>query len=347
MHKHALRAAVTATGLVTAFAAGTAGARADQDPKGLATPGLTVPASFQSIGPSGGPLTRIHLSDRLACQVSYSGYPTGQMYGPSSGPADCGTFLAVGERLYGPAFTTHGGSATPFASASWYTPFTPVSQTAQTGSGTITDPYIVTTVADAGVTGLRVTRIDTYVNGRGNYRSDVVLTNTSGLPQQARLYHGFDCYLSGNDRGVGVAASSPSSATSWAGCAGNNRIERLISLTAGNGHYENSYSSVWARINSRTALPNTVNNNVHDNAVAIDWAVSLPHNGSVIRSFLTDFVNSPVTVSPPELPSSWLDAAVVVDTGETAPRGTVQVVVGSGENQFAVRIPIGTASSSS
>ena len=340
MRKNVLRAGVTATGLLTVLAAGTVGAHADQDPKGLAVPSLAVPTAFQSIG-STGPLTKIHLSDRLACQVNYSGFPTGQMYGPTSGPADCGTFLAVGDRLFGPDFTSHGGSATPFAWSGWYAPFTPVSQTAQTGSGTLTDPYIITTVADAGTTGIRVTRIDTYVNGRTNYRSDVVLTNTSGSTKQVRLYHGFDCYLSGSDTGTGVAVTSASTATSWVGCASNNRIERLISLTAGNGHFENHYGTVWNRINNRLPLPNTVVTPVHDNAVAIDWAVSMPHNGSVIRSFLTDFVNSPYPVSAP-LPAHTLDAAVFVDHTQTPPRGTIQVTVGVEETQATVRIPIGT-----
>lgn len=357
MRSIALRAG---TGVIAAFAALslTAGtAHAQDDPKTASSGTMSALSSVPYVTINGsGPIGQIHLGNELSCQVNIAtpvnvsglvGFGGGgQMYGPAYEPADCGTFLSYGGLLYGPNFAGHSYSATPFASSPTYVTFTPVTQTAPTGSGTLTDPYIVTTVVDAGPTGIRLTRIDTYVNGQRNYRSDVVVTNTTGAPKDGlRLYHGLDCYLAGNDKGTGVSFTSPSSATSRVGCTSQNRVMQLVSLTAGNGYYEDQYLAVWNRIKNRLALPNTTNPNLIDNGIAVDWAFNLPPYGSVIRSFLTDFVNSPIIFDQPaELPVS---AAVIVEPGEPTPRVGVVVSISAAGQQSAFQVWIPTGSSTS
>jgi hypothetical protein len=302
---------------------------------------------------STGPLGRIDLGNELSCQVAIApvapgsglvGFGSGgQVYGPSNEPADCGTFLSFGGTLYGPDFASHNYTATPFGGAT-YQAYTPVTQTAPSGSGTNVDPYIVTTVVDAGTTGIRLTEIDTYVTGRQYYRSDVVVTNTTATAKTGlRLYHGLDCYLAGADTGAGVGSPSPATATpSWVGCTGANRTMRLVSLTAGNGYYEENYGTVWSQIQSQSALPNTFLTGVTDNGIAIDWSISLPANGSVIRSFNTEFYNSPITIDyNPKDVLQVNRAAVIVENGDPAPSGGVVVDVSVAGNpvSFSVWIP--------
>jgi hypothetical protein len=345
----ALRAATGALAALAAVSVSAGTAHADDGPKAAARSSALSTVPLVTINTTG-PISKIHLGNELSCQVNIAATLStvvssnlvgfgggGQMYGPAFEPADCGTFLTYGGMLYGPNFAGHSYTATSFASSPTYAAFTPVSQTPVTGSGTLTDPYIVTTVVDAGLTGIRLTRIDTYVNGQRNYRSDVVVTNTTAVAKTGlRLYHGLDCYLAGSDSGTGVSYTSVSAATTRVGCASNNRVMQLVSLTAGNGYYEDYWSSVWNRIGAKLALPNTVNHALVDNGIAIDWAFSLPANGSAIRSFLTDFLNSPLVLSPSK---DVADVAVLVGPGEPVPSGA-GVVVTVADQRFSVWIPI-------
>src|SRR3990170_1634045 len=116
---------------------------------------------------TGGPLTRVEISPLLNCAVSYLGDEQPQFFGDTA----CATLLAVGGTLFGPASIPFGGAAAP------RTTYTPVSQSAVTGSGTADDPYAIVTVVALGATGLRITQTDTYVVGQEAYRTDVTVSN--------------------------------------------------------------------------------------------------------------------------------------------------------------------------
>ena len=87
---------------------------------------------------SAGPLTRIEITNDLNCAVDHTGDSAPEFYGDTA----CGTLVAVGGTLYGPADIPAGESASP------RTPFTPVSQTGVLGAGTVGDPYRIVTVVD-------------------------------------------------------------------------------------------------------------------------------------------------------------------------------------------------------
>ncbi len=121
-------------------------------PKGGAAPAASTVLAGMSIG--GQPMT-ITISPDLSCAVNYDGDTYGEFYGDTA----CGTLIAVNGVLYGPASIPAGGSASP------RTAFTPASQTVS-GSGTPQDPRRITTVVDAGTSGLRLTEVDSYIDGR-------------------------------------------------------------------------------------------------------------------------------------------------------------------------------------
>ena len=93
---------------------------------------------------SSGPLTSILVGNDTQCQVFYAGDDDPEFYGSDDSGA-CGTFVALAGTLYGPATVPAGGSASP------RTAFTPVSQSAVTGAGTVADPFRLTTVVDLGI----------------------------------------------------------------------------------------------------------------------------------------------------------------------------------------------------
>ena len=138
---------------------------------------------------STGPLTRITVSPYLNCAVGHIADSAPEFYGDTA----CGTFLSVGGTLYGPQSVPAGGSGA--------TAWTPVSQTATSGSGTSADPWTIVTVVDAGATGVRVTQTDTYVQGSESYKTSVAIADSSGTARSAVLFRAADCFLQNSDLG--------------------------------------------------------------------------------------------------------------------------------------------------
>ena len=119
----------------------------------LATPSADISST--------GPLTHVWIGNELSCQVQHiADAPAYEFYGPDIFPADAGTFIAIGGALYAPDFFGHDYTSAGFLIGP-YTPFTPVSQTPVTGSGTAVDPFKVITVADVAATGLVIQQTDT------------------------------------------------------------------------------------------------------------------------------------------------------------------------------------------
>ena len=182
---------------------------------------------------SSGPLGNIWMGNELSCQISYAGDTVDVLFPSGAVPGDCGTFLAVGGVLFAPNFAAHTTTATSGIGA--YTAFTPVSQSAVSGSGSISSPFAVTTVAAAGATGLQITQIDSYVVGQESYRTDVTVANNAGGAQSVVLYRAGDCYLQGTDVGFGFLGPEAGAV----GCSANanntpaGRIEQWLPITGG------------------------------------------------------------------------------------------------------------------
>jgi uncharacterized repeat protein (TIGR01451 family) len=237
---------------------------------------------------SPGPLTRINITTDLNCQVTRSDDTAPEFFGGF--PGACGTLVATGGTLFGPATIPAGGAASP------RTPYTPVSQSAVTGTGTAANPFRVVTVVALGTTGLRVTETDTYVTGDESYRTDVQVSNTSTTAHTAIVYRAGDCFLQDSDRGFGrvdgsaiscVAAADPSNPSAGPGT----RIEQFFPISPGSSYLHDNFSAVWAAIGARTPFPNQCNQcaTFQDNGAGLSWSITVPAGGSVTRSSLITF----------------------------------------------------------
>lgn len=252
--------------------------------------------TYQDIA-SAGPLTHVYIGDELSCQIAHTGDASLELYPPSTIPGDCGTFLVIDAELYAPNFTDHGGTAT--GGLGTYTPFSPVSQTAVTGTGTAGDPFKVVTVVDAGITGIRVTETDTYVIGDESYRTDIQLQNTTGAEESVIIYRGGDCFLGGSDTGYGLADPVTKSVgcTKTANNVPADRIEVWSPITPVDHYYQAFYSEVWAAIGLKTNLNDTCEcTTLQDNGAAIEWDRTLAGGASTSLSHLTTF--SPLGSQP-------------------------------------------------
>jgi hypothetical protein len=231
---------------------------------------------FQEIR-SPGPISNLWVGDDLSCQAKLTQDEVYSYFPPATAPGDCGTFLQVAPNpaVFAPDFEAHDGTA---AGNPVWTPWTPVSQTPVTGAGTASDPFTVTTSADAGASGVRVSERYTYVTGSRNYNVDITVTNNNATPRTVRLYHAVDCYLAGSDFGYGHYDP----ATGGVFCTetpNNVPAGRILGFvpTAGSTQYiESFYGTVWDETDG-TDYPNTVEPDVNqDNGIGLQWTLNVP-----------------------------------------------------------------------
>lgn len=233
-----------------------------------------------------GPLTSIDVSSTLNCSASYLGDTYPEWYSTTA----CGTFVSLNGRLFGPASVPAGSAG--------QTPYTPVSQSGVTGTGTAADPFTVVTTVRAGDLAL-ITQTDRYVVGQEFYTTDVTVDNTSGGTLTGNIYTGGDCYLQNSDWGYGeILGTSPvCAATPEPG----GRLMALLPRTGGSSYYEAWYYDIWDAIRTQTPLPDScLCDQFIDNGIALSWPLRIPAGASDSWSWTTDFSpegHVPLTVS--------------------------------------------------
>jgi hypothetical protein len=294
---------------------------------------------------TGGPLTKITVTSDLSCAVRHSAFPHEVFFDApvdaDSDGAACGTFVATGGSYYGPSVIPANGYS--------YTPLTPLSQTGPTGTGTATDPYKITTIAAVGSTGLRVIEWDSYITGHNEYRTDVILRNTSSSPKTAIVYRAGDCFTSAGEVTPGGEADSGFGAvTSSGGVACRSSVNTSTTHTPGNEYWywlpltssskylESDYDSVWAAINTRQPFPNTCDCATYeDNGAGLSWTLNVAAGSPSAPSYA--YASHLTSITPDgALPETCggLAPTIVGTNGNDALNGTSgnDVIVGLGGN---------------
>jgi LPXTG-motif cell wall-anchored protein len=242
-------------------------------------------ASFEEIE-STGPILYIQNGSTLGCGAEYAGDDFGSFFAEFA----CGTFVATGGSLYGPANIPGDGTNQPQPRST----FTPLTQSLVEGDGSLSDPFSVVTSVAAGGTGLVVQQRDRYVTGDGAYRTDLVVTNTGSSAVSATLWRAGDCQRADSDTGFG-ALDLTTGAVSCVGADG--RSLSWFPISPGSSAFEGDPIDMWDVIASQTPFDNTCRCDEDiDNAAGLSWAVTLQPGESVERSHLTVF--SP-TGAPP------------------------------------------------
>ncbi|CAB4873949.1 unannotated protein [freshwater metagenome] len=246
-------------------------------------------AQAADIGSSSGPIVKADTSTKLSCAVDHApaGSPVRGFFRDLGDRSACGTFLAVADTLYAPLLPPASRPAT-------LTQFTAVSQSAVSGTGTLSDPFLVTTVADAGASGLRITQTDSYVVGRESVRTDVQVTNTTGGTKTAKLWRAGDCFQDQNFDGYG----SQGTLTGGISCVVGGRLTgpgtELIEwfpISAESGSYQSTYSNLWSKINLRQLFsPSSCDCEAFgETASGLSWDLTLAAGESVTRSTFITF----------------------------------------------------------
>jgi uncharacterized repeat protein (TIGR01451 family) len=221
---------------------------------------------------SAGPLTKIEISPDLNCNVQHRVDPAPEFFAGSA----CGTLVALGpttatSTLYGPADIPAGENATPRV------PFTPVSQTPPSGSGSAANPFSITTVVALGDTGVQLSETDSYVLGNDFYRTDVTVQNTTTNEIHAIVYRAADCFLQGSDQGFGKVDLNTGAVGCVASTSPATRAETWTPLSGASRYFEAGFQSVWTQIGSRTEFPSTCEcTTFQDNGAGLSWTVTVP-----------------------------------------------------------------------
>jgi hypothetical protein len=290
----------------------------------LAGPG-GVWAAASDIGDAAGPLTSITISTELNCAVNHIADSVAEFYGGTA----CATLVAVDGTLYGPASIPAGSGAAP------RTTFTPVSQSAVTGTGTSGDPFTIVTVVGLGSSGIQLTETDSYVTGDEWYKTNVSLAQLQGeVDIAAIIYRAGDCYLQGSDNGFGAVNAGTGSVScvgrdlTASGNVPGSRVIQWLPITAGSHYYEAGYSSVWSAIGSQLAFPDTCLCDTYlDNGAGLSWGVTVPSQGSVAVSHLTTF--SPTGQTPDSEPTPPSTSVQIPSIGITKSASAANVSAGA------------------
>lgn len=225
---------------------------------------------------NGSPLTII-VGDDTSTQVYNSNVPgTGQFYPPdcsAAETADNGIFVSFGATVYGPDFDNH-----PCGSASnTYTPWTPVSFSGVTGTGTSGDPFTVVIVVAAGNTGVTLTETLTYVNGAAQNNISLAFTgldvNVPGGGLAFNVFHGADLFLADSDSGFGLLqGGSAGGRGANSACVPLAYTILLLGTTPPTAWSATEYGTVWDEI-SAAALSDTVDTSIcEDNGAGLQWS---------------------------------------------------------------------------
>lgn len=252
---------------------------------------------------TGTPLTVVIGSD-TSMQVYNSNVPgTGQFYPPDCTPgqtADYGIFAEIPSTagvVYGPDFNNH-----PCGSASnSYTPWTEVSLSPVTGTGTSGDPFTVVVVVDAGLTGLRLTATYTYVNGSPQITQAFLFSNIGNAIVNFDAFSGADLFLADNDAGFAtLQGTSAGGRGASPACALLQYTILILGTTPANNWTGRFFDDVWNEI-SAGQLSNTIESTIcQDNGAAIQWAnIDIPVAGSTT-------INSGVTFTGQAIPQGAL-----------------------------------------
>jgi hypothetical protein len=259
----------------------------------------------------GSPLN-ITASDIGSIQITRDGATTGEFTPQPSQPAYAG-FTASLRRtptgtLTGFSYTAGGGFL--------FTPASPAPTV--TGDGQAT-PFILTANFDAMAGGIPFAHIAeqiVYANGGSTVEVVYSITNTTpdGSTLSGRFFESADLNVGGNGSGVGTFTATPIRQVGGVNPT-NGRAATLFEVTPWTHYQEDANSTIQNIVNSNLATPpnlaDTINPNLVDNGVAVQWDLaSLAPGENTGEGVVWNFGNT-TSQPPPPVPGKAVNVNVV------------------------------------
>ena len=284
--------AFAAAGVLAALALPAAARAADS----LHPGGIIVPGSALTVGVSGGG----GYAGSIQARFSGTGSPlywgdqthSGAPVPPNLNDETAAMFaLQTPSGVYSPIFPGYLGSPQPF---------TQTSAPVRTGTGTVVDPWTVTSAFDA-TSSLHITQTVTHVDGTTEFLGTWAVQNTGGASVNLKAFEGGDLYVNENDNGVGsLVGTSPNRIVQSIATDGTT-AELIEQPSAPWSHYftGDNGSFYWAvAVDNFTHLPDTADATMRDSGEASEWDFTLAAGATNTVSVMWHF-NQP---SPPMAP---------------------------------------------
>jgi pimeloyl-ACP methyl ester carboxylesterase len=195
------------------------------------------------------------------------------------------------------------------------------------GTGTVANPWVVTTLLGVGNTGLQITQRVTYVNGQNYIRNDWSMCNSGATPYaNMHLFHAADLYTNGDDRGYGYY--DPESGAIGGYTQDRTQFQIFIPINGRANHYEeNGYATIWQDIGD-TAGPGTGFRDIYfpppapanyfDNGAGLEWTIDELGGGSCTsRADFLSFTSSPQDTQITTQGDDWFSIDVSSDQNFT------------------------------
>jgi hypothetical protein len=213
-------------------------------------------------------------------------------------------------------------------------PFTQTSAPVLTGTGTVGDPYVVTSQFDA--TGsIHITQAVTHVSGTTQFKATWAITNGSGGATAMQAFEGADMYVNGNDNGDGtISGSSP------------NRVVGSVASDGTQGQLVEQAASPWTHyfsgMNSQFydstgdstfgSLSDTVDPTNQDSGQGVEWDFVVGSGATKTVSVVWNFTH-PALPQAPRITSGAPAASAV--TSSTSADPVFAPAVGDSSNAIA------------
>lgn len=164
-----------------------------------------------------------------------------------------------------------------------------------TGSGTPSDPWVVTTVNLAPNTNLKLTQKTSYVNGAEFVALTFKLEQTGGsVPETVTMFHASDLFTAGVDSGYGYYDPTTGGVGDYftptmGSLAGTTLYQQFVpntSYQAPAAYMESNYYTIWANIGDTSGpgagFDNTIISDAeHDSGNGLQWNLTVPPSGSI------------------------------------------------------------------
>ena len=245
-----------------------------------------------------GPLIRIGITPTGNLYAYHHDFAANLYY--SSGNSSAAGWIVYDEdsgKLYGPSSVGAGGAMTGSAG---YTPWTAVSQAAQTGSGTTADPYKITTTL-ASADGLTAVITVTYVVGDEVYSTSLQVTDSSGADRHLRLFVAADLYYGNVDTGAAVYDPATGSVGGVADGAYAGFTGFFVPLAPADHYYAGNFGDMWTQIGAHQLSDSVDAGSGIDIAAALQWNVTVAANGSASVE-MDQLFSGDLNLLPPTLP---------------------------------------------
>lgn len=258
--------------------------------------GTATAASADTVANEAGPITSLTTNPDLSCSADVSGTPDAPVLGVG---ANCQTLVASGGTLNTPEgywLTGEGLEGSQIVEQVW----APISQT-NTGSGTILDPFVITTVVSGDE--IQLTQIDTYASGRSSYSTAIEVENTGNEAATPIIYRIADCaveeygYLSYAAPSIGdgspVCRSVAGIPTGqWGeGTTAGDDYSQLVPLTAGSKFRIDQGRGIQYPIAYEQEFDDVVlfPDSARDNIQGLSWKLDLAPGASSTVAFQTHY----------------------------------------------------------